>query len=144
VVRIVRGGTDMTRRARGLRLRATDTERALWQGLRYKQLGARFRRQYPIPPYVVDFVCVEARLIVEADGSQHALSGADTVRDRRLSKAGWQILRFWDNDILQNRTGVLQMIAEALTCRMKSAEIVRQEAPTPTLPRKRGREQFER
>jgi len=106
----MRGGTGMTRRARSLRLDATDAERALWQGLRYKQLGARFRRQYPIPPYVADFACVEARLIIEADGSQHALPGAVVVRDRKLSKAGWRILRFWDNDILQNRAGVLQAI----------------------------------
>jgi very-short-patch-repair endonuclease len=140
----MRGGTGMTRRARSLRLDATDAERALWQGLRHKQLGARFRRQYPIPPYVADFACVEARLIVEADGSQHALPGADVVRDRRLSKAGWRVLRFWDNDILRNRTGVLQAIAEALSSPPPSDQVVPHAAPTPTLPRRRGRELSER
>lgn len=84
----MRGGTGMTRRARRLRFDVSDAERNLRQGLRYEQLGARFRRQYPIPPYVVDFTCVEARLIVEADGSQHGLPGADAVRDRKLSEAG--------------------------------------------------------
>jgi len=128
----------MTRRARRLRLDTTDAERTLWQGLRYKQLGARFRRQYPIPPYVVDFACVEARLIVEADGSQHALPGADVARDRSLSEAGWRVLRFWDNDILQNRTGVLQMIAEALASPAPSKRMEPKAAPTPTLPRRRG------
>jgi very-short-patch-repair endonuclease len=137
----MRGGTGLTRRARSLRFDATDAERMLWKGLRYKQLGGRFRRQYPIPPYVVDFACVEARLVVEADGSQHGLPGADVVRDRKLSEAGWRILRFWDNDILQNRAGVLQMIAEALA---SLDRIEPKAAPTPTLPRKRGRELSER
>jgi very-short-patch-repair endonuclease len=110
----MRGGTGMTRRARWLRRNTTDAERALWQGLRDKQLGGRFRRQYPIPPYVVDFACVEARLIVEADGSQHGQPGADLIRDTKLIDSGWRILRFWDNEILQNRAGVLQVIADAL------------------------------
>ena len=110
----MRGGTGMTRRARWLRRNTTDAERVLWQGLRDKQLGRRCRRQYPIPPYVVDFACVEARLIVEADGGQHGRPGADVVRDRRLAEAGWRILRFWDNEILQNLAGVLQVISEAL------------------------------
>ena len=140
----MRGGTGMTRRVRRLRFDVTDAERNLWQGLRYKQLGARFRRQYPTPPYVVDFACVEARLIVEADGSQHGLPGADVVRDSKLSQAGWRVLRFWDNDILQNRTGVLQMIAEALASPAPSDRIAPKGAPTPTLPRRRGREFSER
>jgi primosomal protein N' (replication factor Y) len=133
----------MTRRARRLRFDVADAERNLWQGLRYT-LGARFRRQYPIPPYVVDFACVEARLIVEADGSQHGLPGADVVRDRKLSEAGWRVLRFWDNDILQNRIGVLQMIAKALASPAPSDRIAPKAAPTPTLPRRRGRELSER
>jgi primosomal protein N' (replication factor Y) len=86
----------------------------LWRGLRNKQIGGRFRRQYPIPPYVADFACVEARLIIEADGSQHGRPSADLVRDQMLTDAGWRILRFWDNDILQNSDGILQVIAEAL------------------------------
>ena len=66
------------------------------------------------PPYIVDFTCVQAPLIVEADGGQHALSNRDARRDRMLRAQGWRILRFWNNEILTNRPGVLQTIAEAL------------------------------
>jgi very-short-patch-repair endonuclease len=61
----------------------TDAERALWQGLRHGQLGRHFRRQHPIPPYIADFACVEAKIIVEADGGQHADS-SDRERDQYL------------------------------------------------------------
>ena len=110
----LRGGHVMITRARRLRANLTDAERALWRELRQRQLGWRFRRQFPIPPYVVDFACIEARLLVEADGGQHALSGRDRRRDARLRALGWRVLRFWNNDILQNRAGVLQTIAEPL------------------------------
>jgi very-short-patch-repair endonuclease len=116
-------------RARSLRDNLTDAERVLWRELRQQQLGWRFRRQFPIPPYVVDFVCIEARLIVEADGGQHNFSRRDQVRDTRLTAAGWRILRFWNNDILQNRAGVMQTIVEALSAIP---------TPTPTLPRPTG------
>jgi primosomal protein N' (replication factor Y) len=82
--------------------------------LRQKQLGARFRRQFPIPPYIVDFACLDARLIVEADGGQHTLPGEHDRRDAFLAEAGWCILRFWNNDILQNPEGVFLRIVEAL------------------------------
>jgi very-short-patch-repair endonuclease len=91
----------------------TDAEHALWREFRHDQLGCRFRRQHPIPPYIADFACVEAKLIVEADGGQHADSH-DPARDDYLWQQGWRILRFWNNDILQNRTGVLRAIAAAL------------------------------
>ena len=104
----------MTARARQLRGNATETERMLWQALRRNQLGWRFRRQFPIPPYVVDFACPEARLIIEADGGQHAEPGDHDRRDALLHKRGWRVLRFWNNEVLQNRSGVLQRIAEPL------------------------------
>jgi very-short-patch-repair endonuclease len=110
----MRGGRPMRSRARTLRGNLTDAEQALWRELRQRQLGWRFRRQFPVPPYVVDFACVKARLIVEADGGQHALSNRDKKRDAKLIAQGWRILRFWNNDILGNRVGVLQTIAEAL------------------------------
>jgi very-short-patch-repair endonuclease len=91
----------------------TDAERALWRELRHEQLGRRFRRQHPIPPYVADFVCVEAKVIIEVDGGQHA-DGHDQERDQYLHKQGWRILHIWNNDVLQNRPGVLQAIAAAL------------------------------
>ncbi len=92
----------------------TEVERVLWYGLRRSQLGWRFRRQHPIPPYVVDFACLEARLVVDADGGQHALPDEHELRDEELRRKGWRVLRFWNNDILGNRAGVLQTIAAAL------------------------------
>jgi len=93
----------------------TDAEQLLWRELRRQQLGWRFRRQFPIPPYVVDFACVEAHLIVEADGGQHAVPDEHARRDTRLQQQGWRLLRFWNNDIIENREGVLQTIAAALS-----------------------------
>jgi very-short-patch-repair endonuclease len=113
----MRGGSAMTVRARNLRSNLTDAERVLWRELRQHQLGWRFRRQFPIPPYVADFACIEAHLIVEVDGGQHATPGDHDRRDQRLRAQGWSILRFWNNDVLGNRAGVLQTIAEALGTR---------------------------
>src|SRR5713101_6836155 len=112
--RNMRGGQQPNERARELRNNATDTERALWQVLRDKQLGWRFRRQFVIAPYIVDFACPEALLIIEADGGQHAEPGADDRRDAVLCDKGWRILRFWNNGVLANRDGVLQQIMEVL------------------------------
>jgi very-short-patch-repair endonuclease len=112
----MRGGRTMTVRAQRLCRQSTDAERALWRLLRQNQLGRRFHRQFPIPPYIVDFICLDldARLIVEADGGQHALPGDHDKRDAFLSRKGWRVLRFWNNEILQNRAGVYQRIAQAL------------------------------
>jgi primosomal protein N' (replication factor Y) len=110
----MRGGAKLKGRARALRSNSTDAERVLWRELRQRQLGSRFRRQFPIPPYVVDFACVEACLIIEADGGQHAVDDRDERRDAFLAARGWRILRFWNNEILSNKTGVLQTIAETL------------------------------
>ena len=112
----VRGYSDATlKRARRLRRNLTDAERKLWQLIRSRQLGgAKFRRQQPIGPFVADFVCHEARLIVEADGGQHADSHHDARRTEFLKRAGYRLLRFWNHDILGNPEGVLQAIAEAL------------------------------
>jgi very-short-patch-repair endonuclease len=110
----MRGGRKTTERAQGLRREPTGAERTLWYGLRYDQLGWRFRRQFPIPPYIVDFACPEAQLVVECDGGQHAEPGEHDRRDAALRRQGWRVLRFWNNDILQNRPGVLQRILEEL------------------------------
>jgi very-short-patch-repair endonuclease len=91
----------------------TEAERVLWRELRHDRLGCRFRRQHPIPPSIVDFACLAAKLVVEADGGQHA-DGGDRQRDADLRRQGWKILRFWNNDVLQNRTGVLRTIAAVL------------------------------
>lgn len=96
-----------------LRTNATDAERALWQKLRAKQIRFRFRRQFPIGPYIVDFVCLRAKLIVEVDGGQHGTE-RDEARTLWLESRGYKVLRFWNNDVLGNTDGVLHMITEEL------------------------------
>ena len=94
--------------ARTLRRTQTDAERRLWQLLRGRRLTAlKFRRQVPLGRYIVDFVCFEYRLIVEADGSQHAESLHDVVRDTWLDSQGYTIVRFWNHEILTS-PGVVQ------------------------------------
>lgn len=102
--------------ARRLRKTKTDAETALWRHLRERQLeGFRFRRQVPIGPYIVDFACMEARLIVEVDGGQHSAGAErDGKRDSWLENVGYRVMRFWNNDVLSNRLGVLTAISEVL------------------------------
>ncbi len=101
-------------RARELRRNMTDAERALWRELRGGALGGKFRRQAPLGRYIVDFVCLEKHLIVEVDGGQHAENRSDQERDRWLESQGFRVLRFWNNEVLGNMSGVLEVIAEAL------------------------------
>ena len=103
-------------RARQLRSTPTDAERRLWSWLRRKQLDRfRFRRQQPIGPYVVDFFCAQAKLIVEVDGGQHAERQLqDTARTRWLEERGYRVLRFWNNEVFGNTEGVVLTILEAL------------------------------
>src|SRR5260370_2529182 len=91
-----------------------DAEQVLWKELRKYSLGWRFRRQFPIPPYIVDFACVDARLIVEGEGGQDGRPGDHDRRDCELRRQGWRVLRFWNNEILANTQGVLRAIAEML------------------------------
>ena len=98
-------------RARAMRGAPTDAERRLWRLLRDRRLGGlKFRRQVPVGPYIVDFLCVSARLIVEADGSQHGQSIRDEDRDAYLAQQGWTVLRFWNHEVLQNLESVLDTI----------------------------------
>ena len=103
-------------KARQLRRNATNVERLLWQKLRLWQLdGCKFRRQQPVGNYIVDFVCLERRLIVELDGGQHAENSEhDRARDEWLRDQGFVILRFWNNDVLTNIGGVLETIVTKL------------------------------
>ena len=98
--------------ARALRNRQTDAERRLWQRLRDRQLvGHKFRRQYQVGRYIVDFACVEKKLVVEIDGGQHAdLIVRDAERTAFLMKAGFQVLRFWNNDVLRDTEAVLNAV----------------------------------
>src|SRR5450755_1728607 len=100
--------------AKALRAKATDAEIKLWRLLRSRRLASmKFRRQVPIGPWIVDFVSFEQRLIVEADGSQHAESENDKRRDYDLSERGFRVLRFWNNDILLRSQSVLEMIFQS-------------------------------
>ena len=105
-----------THRARRLRTDAPDVEQKLWSALRNRQLaGAKFRRQVPIDRYFADFVCVEAKLIVELDGSQHATQVVyDEERTAALEAAGWRVIRFWNNDVIDNIEGVAAAILAEL------------------------------
>jgi very-short-patch-repair endonuclease len=104
-----------TERARGLRRNSTDAERKLWNRLRSRAIGGhKFVRQESVGPYIADFVCRESRLIIEVDGGQHATEPRDPLRDRWLTDHGYRILRFWNNDVLGNTDGVLEVIATAL------------------------------
>lgn len=77
--------------------------------------GCKFRRQQPISRYIVDFVCLEKKLVIEADGGQHAANQAyDTTRDEWLKGEGYRVLRFWDNEVFGNLEGVLETIRNAL------------------------------
>jgi very-short-patch-repair endonuclease len=107
---------EPTRRSRELRNAATPAERRLWQRIRNRQLfGTRFNRQVPIGPFICDFVARTAKLIIELDGGQHAVRTVeDERRTRFLASRGYRVLRFWNNDVLENIEGVLQVIQEAL------------------------------
>ena len=99
---------------RQLRKAPTAAEQKLWSRLRQHQLGCKFRRQHPTGGYIADFACVERRLIVEADGGQHAESPGDLIRTQRLEALGWRVLRFWNDEILENPDGVVEAILQAL------------------------------
>ena len=100
--------------AKSLRASMTDAEKRLWYLLRDRRLsGYKLRRQVPIGPYIADFACLSARLIVELDGGQHAEQPEkDAIRDEWLKSQGFRVLRFWNNDVLANTEGVLQAILE--------------------------------
>jgi very-short-patch-repair endonuclease len=102
--------------ARRLRKDATDAERKLWSALRHKQIeGFKFRRQVPIGEFVADFACLSQRLIIEADGGQHdAEREKDAARTAWLNARGYRVIRFWNNDVLDNLEGVVQTILIAL------------------------------
>jgi len=94
----------------------TDVERILWRALRGKQLERnRFRRQHPIGQFIADFACIEQKLVIELDGGQHQEQLAyDEQRTVLLQAQGWRVLRFWNNDVLNNLDGVLSTIVDNL------------------------------
>jgi very-short-patch-repair endonuclease len=115
--------------AQQLRKKSTEAEKILWRHLRLKQIeGCKFRRQQPIEDYIVDFVSFDKRIIIEVDGGQHATDKInDSARDAWFRANGFEVLRFWNNEIFENLDGVLEVIRNTLL--------------TPTLaPSRRGRE----
>lgn len=106
---------NLIKLSRKLRQGMTEAEKKIWYVLQKKNIkGYKFRRQAPIGTYIVDFVCFQKKLIVEIDGGQHADSSTDKIRDEWLRGEGFIVLRFWNNEALQNTEGVVSRILEYL------------------------------
>lgn len=105
---------DLKTKARYLRKNLTEQERKLWNIIRNKQFyGYKFLRQYPIEPYIVDFVCREKKIIIKIDGGQHNTPDnilADEQRTKYLEAKGYKVIRFWNNEIIKNIDGVYQKL----------------------------------
>ncbi len=108
-----------------MRHKPTDAEALLWWELRRGSLGVRFRRQHPIGRYIVDFVCLQYRLIVEADGSQHG-GQYDQERDSFLRSVGFTVIRFWSWDVIRDLDAVVSTVAEEI-------DRLRRACPPPTM-----------
>ena len=111
-----KGYTRPTARSRELRADQTDAERKLWSHLSARQVaGTRFNRQFPIGPFIGNFVSRGAKLVVEVDGGQHAISAEDdAARTRYMEAQGYRVIRFWNNDVLGNIEGVVAEIERVL------------------------------
>ncbi len=106
----------LRRYARSLRTNSTDAERCLWYYLRANRLGFKFKRQVPIKQYIVDFVCHDKKLIIELDGGQHQTNqNYDNERTRELNQSGFEVLRFWNRDVLLETRAVIEVIYKALS-----------------------------
>lgn len=115
--------SEITVNARLLRKDMTDVERLLWSRLRGEQLGVKFRRQHPFLNYVLDFVCLELKLVVELDGSQHADAiSYDEERTKRLNDADYVVLRFWNNQVIEELENVAEEIYRHVEIRKKEFE----------------------
>ena len=110
---------------RSLRRNMTDAEKLLWKRLRICQVkGYKFRRQHPFNDFILDFVCLEARLVIEIDGGQHNGSAQDLVRDQILENAGFRVMRFWNNQVLNE----IESVTESIWLELGRL------APSPTQP----------
>ncbi len=111
-------------RARQLRKDSTDAEAVLWQELRSRQLsGYRFKRQHPISNFMVDFVCLESRRVVELDGGQQQVSFKyDSARTDYLNQHGFSVIRFWNNQVLTEINGVKEAILLSLTIQIEKPD----------------------
>ena len=111
------GSSILRHRARRLRRGQTEAELRLWMRIRSRQLGgAKFRRQHPVGRFITDFCCPEENLVIELDGGQHTVQmESDLRKTAYLSRRGYRVLRFWDNDVMGNIEAVLLQIVEALS-----------------------------
>ena len=111
---------------RTLRKEMTDAEKALWKILRRRQIsGLKFRRQHPFGDYILDFVCLEKKLVIEIDGGQHGgRTNCDEMRTRNLVTAGFRVLRFWNNEVLKEIEAVMEQIGRA----------IQEQRPSPITP----------
>jgi very-short-patch-repair endonuclease len=108
----VKGLSELAKR---LRKKPTDAEQRLWRHLQDRHIGGfKFRRQQPLGRYIVDFVNLERKVVVEVDGGQHALDPGDKIRDEWLRSEGYQVLRFWDNQVFSELESVLENIRDVL------------------------------
>lgn len=109
-------------RAKILRKNMTEAETVLWYRLRAHRLqGFKFKRQKPLGPFIVDFVCMEYKVVIEVDGGQHQdHAGYDQARDKWLRQQGFEVLRFWNNEVMGNLEGVLEVIHSVLLSRALS------------------------
>ncbi len=132
-------GTEALARVRAMRRIPTAAEALLWTRLRSRRLaGIKFRRQMWIGPYIADFASMEVRLVVEVDGRQHAEQvDYDRERDRAMARAGYRVLRFWNNDVINNIEGVLELVRSASLERLPSPSHAAR-GPLP-LPKGEGR-----
>jgi very-short-patch-repair endonuclease len=127
------GARSLVGVARKLRATMTDAERKLWLALKDRRFAAfKCRRQVPIGRYIADFVCFEARLVVEVDGGQHAESAGDVDRDQWLTQNEFRVVRFWNNDVLQNLEGVLTNLLEQLDRTPHPSSRSRETPPSPS------------
>ncbi len=115
---------NLTNKARSLRKNQTDVEQLVWKHLRNRQFyNYKFRRQFPIEPYIADFVCLDLKLIIELDGGQHASQiDYDNQRSLFLEQRGFKVIRFWNNDVIENTVGVLEAIHLAILEITKTVE----------------------
>lgn len=131
---MIRPDKQQRNRARALRKNPTGAEQRLWQALRAKQLGVKFRRQAPVGPYIVDFLSHEAMLVIEVDGGQHAQAReCDAKRTGFIEEKGFRVLRFWSNEVLENIRGVLTVVHEAINAPRSDQH------PHPGLPPQTGK-----
>ncbi len=111
---IIKADDFITTKARQMRKEMTKYEKMLWFKISNQQLGAKFRKQVPLLNiYIVDFVCFDKKLIIEIDGSQHATS-EDLARDKILNDNGFEVIRFWNNEIYDNLEGCIELVIAVL------------------------------